>query len=474
MSFTVREGTFDAGIFQQVFHDNEYELDDLRGMTILDIGCHIGSFALKAAANGAYCVVSFEPNPSNFALAERNLEKLDGCAVNNMAVGRSDKPAAMKLDMSDNALNFGGSCTVTDHGQEVDTISLDILIEELSPQMIKIDAEGAEYPILYTSTRLAEVDTIFGEFHNALGTQSMGIFELDKNTPDFLADFKGRLNIRSLTDFLKEQGFRVLVDDLDANIGHFWASRTFQGLAIEPAPSPGKESALFPGKPCVEVDLSSGSLPDDGRPMVFCIGLPDEKERQEAFDRQALAMGQGYTYWPAFDARGMSREEVEEAVSLAIEWDMPGNPGALRRPTEVGLLISSVELWQDAVDNDLPYLAVMEDDSVLAAPLKFSIPIDADIVFFNDRSYRREDGVVTGAICGTDGYLLTRAGLRKMLRLYSRFWMPVDLQWQPQIQGLRDCEHILSSYSSNLLPSVVGYALPPYVSHSTQFASSIR
>jgi FkbM family methyltransferase len=235
MTVNLREGTFDSEIFRQVYWQNEYELGDLTGETVLDIGAHIGSFAVKAAECGAKAVYSFEPHPENFSVASLNTADIAACEVRNVAVGRSDKEERMFLDMSDNPMNHGGSCTVTDFGQEVKTTSLNQLIEELKPSFIKIDAEGAEYPILYTCTKLDQVETIIGEFHNCLGTKNMGVFSLDENTPEFLSDFKGRLNIRCLIDFLKEQGFRVLVDNINGQIGHFWASRHFDSLNVTPA-----------------------------------------------------------------------------------------------------------------------------------------------------------------------------------------------------------------------------------------------
>lgn len=234
MPFTFRTQTMDEGIFEQVFMQNEYELGNLSGKTVLDIGCHIGSFAAKAAQCGAERIVCFEPNPNNFELARANLKDLPQCTVKHSAVGRSDKIVPMVLDMSDNASNLGGSCTVTDYGEPVATISLDDAIAEYNPSIAKIDAEGAEYPVLYSSTLLTQLDAIFGEFHNCLGTQQMGLFCLDENTPEFLIDFKGRLNIRSLAHFLKSLGYRVLVDNIDAPIGHFWAAKDFSFFNLEP------------------------------------------------------------------------------------------------------------------------------------------------------------------------------------------------------------------------------------------------
>lgn len=230
-----RDHSFDLIIYQQVFEENEYELGDLSDQIILDIGAHIGSFTLKAAAQKAKAVHAFEPHPDNFRMASKNTEEMPNCTVQNLAVGRSDKKQRMKLDASDNQFNHGGSCTVTDFGEDVATVSLDALIAELSPTFIKIDAEGAEYPVLYTCSMLDQVQTIVGEFHNALGTKSMGVFSLDEKTPDSLKDFKGRLNMRSLATYLKGHGFRVLVDRMDASIGHFWASRSFDCLNVAPA-----------------------------------------------------------------------------------------------------------------------------------------------------------------------------------------------------------------------------------------------
>jgi FkbM family methyltransferase len=469
MEFAIRENSFDSSIFQQVFRQNEYELADLTDQIVLDIGAHIGSFSLKAAAQKAKAVYSFEPHPENFALAKSNLQNQETCHVRNVAVGRSDKAQAMKLDMSDNATNHGGSCTVTDFGEDVATVSLDSLIEELHPTFIKIDAEGAEYPALYTCTKLDQIDTIVGEFHNSLGTKNMGFFSLDEETPDFLKDFKGKLNMRSLAAYLKTQGFRVVVDNIDKQIGHFWASRLFDCLNVMPPLKNG--NPLFPGKECIDVDFSTGKC--DGKNVVFCITLSELAERLDRFDKQARKVGQSYVAWAAFDARKMDREQVAAAVNYELTWDMPGNPGALTRPSEVGLLWSSVSLWLHALKNDLPYLVVMEDDAILQKALCMPIPEDADLVFFNNRSYRNSKGNLWDMSCGTDGYVVTRKGLKKLLEIYKQWYMPVDLQWQPQVKSLRECEHCLSSYYNPRLPSLQAYCLRPYVQHSHS-ASTIR
>jgi FkbM family methyltransferase len=236
MQFRFRENTYDASIFDFVVRQNEYELGDLSGKRILDVGGHIGCFALKAFRCNAEKIVSFEPNQENYDLAASNLKELgDKSEVVRAAVSRSDKQVEVRFEPSDDAVNSGGGCSVTGLGEVVPSISLDEAIEKYEPNWIKIDAEGAEFPALYTCTKLDQIETIIGEFHNGVGTQGMGTFMFEENTPEFLADFKGRLSMVELAKLLKEQGFRVLYEyTAGEQLGLFWASKNFDGLLVEP------------------------------------------------------------------------------------------------------------------------------------------------------------------------------------------------------------------------------------------------
>ena len=93
-------------------------------------------------------------------------------------------------------------------------MSLDDAIDKWDANVIKIDAEGAEFPALYTCTKLDQIETIFGEFHNVVGTVGMGKILFDEETPEFLQDFKGRLSMVKLAEFLKEQGFLCFMSTL--------------------------------------------------------------------------------------------------------------------------------------------------------------------------------------------------------------------------------------------------------------------
>ncbi len=222
---------------------------------------------------------------------------------------------------------------------------------------------------------------------------------------------------------------------------------------------------LFPGAECENVDLTDGQ-------QVFCITLGDES-RCQAFSERASRLGQKFIYWAGVDGRGKTREEMEAIANRPVVWNKYNMRDDLCKTTELGLSIASVNLWQHAWDSGMPYLAIMEDDAILKTPLCFAFPKDADMVFFNNRSFRNEKGELWGMVCGTDGYFVTRQGLAKLLAIYKTLYMPVDLQWIPQVESLRRYDHFLCQYRDDSLPSIKAYALPPYVFHS-HLQSTIR
>ena len=232
--FKFRHGTFDASIFNHVYEQNEYEIASLKGKRVLDIGGHIGSFALKAISRNVDHVVSFEPNQENYDLLFQNLMGFENSEIHRLAITRSDKPVEVRFEACDNPVNSGGGCSVTGLGEVVPSMSLDDAIDKWDANVIKIDAEGAEFPALYICTKLDQIETIFGEFHNAVGTVGMGKILFDEETPEFLQDFKGRLSMVKLAEFLKEQGFRVIYEHTGFDLGLFWASKSFDCLLVEP------------------------------------------------------------------------------------------------------------------------------------------------------------------------------------------------------------------------------------------------
>lgn len=203
----VRPRTLDARIVRQVILENEYRLperfapDDL----ILDIGGHIGAFALACLERGAQHLHVYEPEPDNFALLEENLAPFAGRVhLHRLALWRSDLPVSrLELHNPIAARNTGAHrLALAEGGIEVAAAPFDSVLEELCPnrrriRLLKLDCEGAEWPILLTSRRLDCVDALCGEYH--LGPMS-ALFDV----PGFPA-FRPEL----LRDTLTRQGFTV-------------------------------------------------------------------------------------------------------------------------------------------------------------------------------------------------------------------------------------------------------------------------
>jgi FkbM family methyltransferase len=128
------------------------------GMTVLDIGAHVGIYSMLASelieATGS--VHSFEPTPSTFSLLRKNTASLPNVVANNTAVSRSKQ----MLTFSDygagysayNSASSSGGQGITRHARtiSVESTTIDAYCAEnnLQPDLIKIDAEGFESEVL--------------------------------------------------------------------------------------------------------------------------------------------------------------------------------------------------------------------------------------------------------------------------------------------------------------------------------------
>ena len=135
---------------------------------------HIGAFSHLALTRGAAELHGFEPEPSNYACAVENLAPFGARVhLHNRAVWRSDiaAPALHFWRSTDDANTGGGSLIWDTDGPLVDVVPFDHVVDTISEygkrriSLLKIDCEGAEFPILLTSSRLASIDRIVGEYH---------------------------------------------------------------------------------------------------------------------------------------------------------------------------------------------------------------------------------------------------------------------------------------------------------------------
>jgi FkbM family methyltransferase len=127
------------------------------GQVILDIGGHAGYYTLLFAkyTGNTGQVFSFEPNPSNYAILERNIQRNGFTNIELRAEIVSDKAGQTSLYLPDSDNTGNGSVYAssdTAFGQiEVQAINPDQLFQEkgiAKIDLIKIDVEGHEENVL--------------------------------------------------------------------------------------------------------------------------------------------------------------------------------------------------------------------------------------------------------------------------------------------------------------------------------------
>lgn len=177
-----RADTQDRQVWESVHDNNEYGIpDDLTGKIVLDVGMHVGSFACLCKERGAAEVWGIESNIESLRLAIHNFHATPGDGILQPYYGaawRSDYRGLRGSFVAGGyAPGYGhttGCCVVTPFDgvhDEVPTHPFDDLLKSVTDwgrrrlDWLKLDCEGAEWPILWTSNGLQIVDNIVGEYH---------------------------------------------------------------------------------------------------------------------------------------------------------------------------------------------------------------------------------------------------------------------------------------------------------------------
>ncbi len=120
------------------------------GKILLDVGAHVGSFAVPAALEGAE-VYAFEYHPDLYRCLEKNVmaHKLSSMTIVNAAVGAENTTCKTQPLKIEGPINTGAShVTVSETG---DTLTRCITLDSMTLthcDFIKIDVEGMESEVL--------------------------------------------------------------------------------------------------------------------------------------------------------------------------------------------------------------------------------------------------------------------------------------------------------------------------------------
>jgi Methyltransferase FkbM domain len=112
-------------------------------------------------------------------------------------------------------INTGGGSVICGAGEPVAKVAFDDVVDlvtnggERRVRLLKLDCEGAEWPILLTSRRLHLIDEIIGEFHEIGGP----FLEISEDRPSktnvFQSNRVATFTIDELVRWLRDKGFFV-------------------------------------------------------------------------------------------------------------------------------------------------------------------------------------------------------------------------------------------------------------------------
>lgn len=141
----IRPGTMDVSIISEV--KRHYGWLDFDGKRVLDVGANIGCFSRMALDRGASAVFAYEPDQDNYDLLRQNAPE----ATAVRAALTSGDEERVKFYKTKSGKNPGNYSTVPSRGRIEEWVparNFATVLEEVEPDIIKFDCEGAEYDLL--------------------------------------------------------------------------------------------------------------------------------------------------------------------------------------------------------------------------------------------------------------------------------------------------------------------------------------
>jgi FkbM family methyltransferase len=219
--FETMPGERGCWVPNEVWGMDAYGLAMLRRLgprTVLDIGANVGAFSLAAAINFPSArIVAVEPAPDTFAYLVGNVRRnglLDRIeCLQAAAVGAADvRQAYVTVQPKDSVTTSTSLAPQGPQSLTVPARRLSDLIAGLKEvDLLKIDAEGAEYEILENTPAeaLTPVSVIVLEYHP-----------------------RPERSWRHLARVLVHAGMRCVAHDLTGGCGMLWAARSHDLFAL--------------------------------------------------------------------------------------------------------------------------------------------------------------------------------------------------------------------------------------------------
>ncbi|MFM8525471.1 MAG: DUF6165 family protein [Cyanobacteriota bacterium] len=208
-------------------------------------------------------------------------------------------------------------------------------------------------------------------------------------------------------------------------------------------------------------DATPPFLRDLTQIQIFCLSLPTAGARRQSILEMTTTRALKLELVDAVDGRSCSREEIQKQTDRIIAWDsLNGHRDAIQLPTEAACAISHLQIWQRILDQGLPEAIILEDDVFLGSISTIAVPDDADFIFLGSRVSSNERREAAAPLCGAEAYYVTRDCCEKLLQIYTRILMPVDIQWLPQMKSLIASNHFLTEFTNPSLPTIQAYAEP--------------
>lgn len=166
-------GRYGWGTVLEIFAGEPYreffEMTEIKGKTVLDVGAAFGDTAIVFLLAGAERVYAVEAFPGYFRLATNNI-KTNGfesrCEVLLSAVGGA--PGTLRID-EDLEEMFGVGVQEKETGEEVPIVTLKQIVhdKDIKDAILKLDVEGYEYEILLNTPKevLRNFSDLVIEYH---------------------------------------------------------------------------------------------------------------------------------------------------------------------------------------------------------------------------------------------------------------------------------------------------------------------